>query len=111
MALFKSKLQEQYDKVFPKPLLQITALKRGHMEQLRVMDMDNYDHTKHVIIGWYNSEAFNHVILKDVTSKNLFRMMIFHYIKAHYAATRVGAQSPQDAERLILQNFDQIFID
>ena len=109
MAHLKSELQGQYDKIFPKPLVQITVLKRGHLEQIRVMEMGSYDHTKHVIIGRFSSETFNHVILKDVTGRNVYRMMIFYYFKAHYAATGAGASSPQDAEQLIIQSFDQIF--
>jgi hypothetical protein len=110
----KSKMQVEWDKIKESNLIKVKTLQKKYFNQLRVLHSDDYRHNEHVVIGWLNSESFDYVIIKSVTTSHLFKMPIWAYVLGHTMSAGDKKQLSNDeqlaAEKLVRITFDQIFI-
>jgi len=100
-------LQKEFDKCKNGWLIRVAELKEKHLSQIMVLAPEDYDHTRHVIIGWVNQDI-KIVILKDIKSSSVYKMMAFRYI-ATTAKKKPTNEEYEFGEKMIMANFRQLF--
>jgi len=109
----KSEIQDEWDKIKESSPIKVKTLQKKFLDQLRVLKADEYSHKCHVVIGWYYMESFDYVLIKDVTSSNIYKMAIWSYSVAHCENTGAPYSTTEEQvamDKMVRSTFDQIFI-
>jgi hypothetical protein len=109
----KSEIQTEWDKIKESNLIKVKTLQKKYLDQLRMLKSDEYSNKRHVVIGWYYMESFDYVLIKDVTSSDIYKMAIWSYSVAHCESTGAPYSTTEEQvamDKMIRTTFDQIFI-
>jgi hypothetical protein len=108
----KGEMQVEWDKIKETNLIRVKTIQKKHVDQLQMLPTNEYSHKEHVVVGWYTSESFDHVILKSLQTGHLYRLPIWKYVVTHCKNTNYKIIEETEygpIEKMVRRTYDQLF--